>query len=191
MVSSIDSETVVIGSETVRSATVIWAAGVQASPLGRSIGAHVDKIGRVLVEPDLSAPGHPEVFVIGDLAAFVHQTGEPLPGLAPVAVQQGHHAALNIIRRCKGLQSLPFHYADRGILATIGRGVAVAQIRRLKFWGLPAWIVWALVHIFQLIGFRNRFVVMFEWAWAYLTYKRSARLIVGACNKEEANGDKN
>ncbi len=183
-VTSIDPENVVIGSEAVRSATVIWAAGVEASPLARSIGADVDQKGRVLVEPDLSVPGHPEIFVVGDLSAFVHQTGEPLPGLAPVAVQQGRHAALNIIRSYKGLQSRPFHYVDRGVLATIGRGAAVAQVGRLKFWGLPAWIVWVLVHIFQLIGFRNRFVVMFEWAWSYVTYKRSARLIVGTCQEQ-------
>lgn len=191
IVNSIDSENVIIGSEAVRSATVIWAAGVQASPLGRSIGADVDQKGRVLVEPDLSIPGHPEIFVIGDLSAFMHQTGESLPGLAPVAVQQGRHAALNIIRGCKGLQSRPFHYVDRGILATVGRGAAVAQIGRLKFWGLPAWIVWALVHIFQLIGFRNRFVVMSEWAWTYLTYKRSARLILGMCQEDVGNADEN
>ncbi len=183
VVSSIDSETVGIGSEAVRSATIIWAAGVQASPLGRSIDAHIDKIGRVLVEPDLSVPGHSEVFVIGDLAAFVHQTGEPLPGLAPVAVQQGRCAAQNIRRRCRGLPSRRFRYVDRGVLATIGRGAAVADFGRLKLSGLCAWIAWALVHIFQLIGFRNRFVVMFEWAWGYLTYKRSARLIIGVCDE--------
>jgi len=190
-VSSIDSENVVIGSETVPSETVIWAAGVEASPLGRSIEADLDQKGRILVEPDLSVPGHPEIFVVGDLSAFVHQTGASLPALAPVAVQQGRHAARNIILRCKGLQSQPFYYVDRGILATIGRGAAVAHLGPLKLSGVPAWVVWALVHIFQLIGFRNRFVVMFEWAWAYVTYKRSARLIIRAHEEGIANSSEN
>ena len=133
----------------------------------------------MLVEPDLSIPGHPEVFVIGDLAAFIHQDGRPLPGLAPVAIQQGRHAALNILRRGMGLMSRPFRYADRGMLATIGRAEAVADFKLVTMSGFPAWLVWIFVHIFFLIGFRNRFVVLFEWAWAYLTFQRSSRLITG------------
>jgi len=183
-VNSIQPDAIMIGSEKVLASTVIWAAGVQPSPLGRSIGGGMDRTGRVLVGPDLSVPGHPEVFVVGDLSAFVHQTGKSLPGLAPVAVQQGYHAARNIILRCKGFPSRPFRYVDRGVLATIGRGTAVANIGRLKLSGFAAWLAWVLVHIFQLIGFRNRFVVMFEWAWAYVTYKHSARLIMRVSEKD-------
>ena len=179
-VAAIEPGAVLVGEERVAAATVIWAAGVQGSPLARSLGCPLDRSGRVLVEPDLSVPGHAEVFVVGDLAAFVHQTGRPLPGLAPVAVQQGRHAARNIVRSCRGLPRRPFRYRDRGALATIGRGVAVADFGRWKLAGFGAWVLWALVHIFQLIGFRNRFVVMFEWAWAYVTRRRSARLILHA-----------
>ena len=178
-VTSIQPSAIVIGNERISAATVLWAAGVIASPLARSLSAPLDKAGRVLVEPDLSIPGHPEVFVIGDLAAFLHQTGRPLPGLAPVAIQQGRHAAKNILRRCQGLPSEPFHYVDRGILATIGRAAAVADFGVAKFSGFLAWVIWLFVHIFWLIGFRNRFIVLFEWAWAYITFQRSARLITG------------
>lgn len=178
-VSCIGPDGVVIRDERVHAATVLWAAGVMASPLARSLGVPLDPAGRVLVEPDLSIPGHPEVFVIGDLAVFPHQTGHPLPGLAPVAVQEGQHAARNVVRRCHGVLTEPFHYRDRGALATIGRAVAVAQFGPLKLSGFLAWMVWAFLHIFFLVGFRNRFVVLFEWAWAYVTMQRSARLITG------------
>lgn len=178
-VTSILPGVVVIGEERIPAATVLWAAGVAASPLARSLGVPLDRSGRVLVEPDLSIPGHPEVFVIGDLAAFVHQGATPLPGLAPVAVQQGRHAALNITRRRRGLPCKPFRYANRGTLATIGRAAAVADFGALKLSGFLAWIAWIFVHILFLVGFRNRFVVMFEWAWSYATWQRSARLITG------------
>ena len=177
-VKSIDRDNVVIDSGPIPAATVIWAAGVQASRLGGSLGTRIDPKGRVMVEPDLSVPGHPEISVVGDLAAFLHQTGEPLPGTAPVAIQQGQHAARNVIRRLGGARPRSFRYRDKGILATIGRGAAVARIGKLKLWGLPAWIAWALVHVFALIGFRNRLIIMIEWAWSYVTYKRSARLVV-------------
>jgi len=186
---SMQPGTIVIGEERVSAETVIWAAGVEPSPLGRSLGGPLDRSGRIVVEPDLSLPTQPEVFVIGDLATFLHQTGEPLPGLAPVAVQQGRHAARNIVRRCAGLGPRPFHYVDRGTLATIGRGAAVADFGGVKLSGFPAWSAWALVHILQLIGFRNRFVVMFEWAWAYITLQRSARLIIRATEDDSAYSD--
>jgi len=160
-------------------ATILWAAGVSASPLAKSLGVPLDRLGRVLVAPDLTIPGHPEVFVIGDLAAFSHQTGKPLPGVCPVAIQQGRHAARNILRARAGLPYKPFHYRDKGNLATIGRAQAVADLGRLRISGLAAWLAWLFVHIFFLIGFRNRFIVLFEWAWAYFTFQRGARLITG------------
>ncbi len=178
-VTSIRPGVVVVGDEHILASTVLWAAGVAASPLARSLGVPLDRAGRVLVGPDLTIAGHPEVFVIGDLAACVDQTGHPLPGLAPVAVQQGRHAAQNVQRRCGGLSYEPFRYVDRGTLATIGRAAAVADFGTVKLSGFPAWVAWIFIHIFFLIGFRNRFIVLFEWAWAYATWQRSARLITG------------
>jgi NADH dehydrogenase len=179
LVTNVSSDAVWVGGEQIRSRAVVWAAGVAASPLARSLGVALDRAGRVPVEPDLSLPGHPEVFVIGDLAAFVHQTGQPLPGLAPVAIQQGRTAADNVWRRLTGRPSRTFRYVDKGNIATIGRAAAVAMIRGLRLSGLVAWLAWLLVHIFFLIGFRNRFVVLFQWAWAYVTHQRGARLITG------------
>ncbi len=167
------------GSEWIATRTVLWAAGVAASPLARSLGVPLDHAGRVLVEADLTVPGHPEAFVIGDLAAFTHQGDRPLPGLAPVAVQQGRSAAANLLRSLRGEPTRPFRYRDRGRLATIGRAAAVADFGWLRLSGYPAWLAWSLVHVFFLIGFRNRFAVMFEWAWAYVTGQRGARLITG------------
>jgi NADH dehydrogenase len=167
------------GQEWIAAHTVLWAAGVEASPLARSLGAPVDRAGRVLVEADLSIPGHPEIRAIGDLASFLHQTGKPLPGVAPVAIQQGRHAARNIQRALHGAAPVPFRYRDRGNLATIGRSAAVADIAHLRLSGWFAWITWAFVHIFFLIGFRNRVLVMFEWAWLWFTHQRGARLITG------------
>lgn len=186
-VTSIRSGVVMVGDERIPAATVIWAAGVAASPLAQSLGVPLDHAGRVLVEPDLSVPGHPEVFVIGDLAAIANHAGHQLPGLAPVAIQQGRHAARNILRRCQGLPGAPFHYADRGTLATIGRAAAVARFRSVRLSGFLAWIAWIFIHIFFLIGFRNRFIVLFEWAWAYATWHRSARLITGGSNRISGN----
>jgi NADH dehydrogenase len=157
---------------------VLWAAGVAASPLARSLGVPLDRAGRVHVERDLSLPGHPEVFVIGDLA-ILEQDGTPVTGLAAVAVQEGPHAARNILHSIRDEPREPFHYRDKGILATIGRKAAVAAFGRVKISGFTAWLAWLFVHIFLLIGFRNRFLVMFGWAWTYVTYDRGARLITG------------
>ena len=178
-VTSVDGGGVSLGPERIAARTVLWAAGVAASPLARSLGTPLDRAGRAVVEPDLSIPSHPEVFVIGDLSVFLHQTGHPLPGLSPVAMQQGRTAAENILRSIQGKPRRPFHYFDKGTLAVIGRAAAVAEIAGLRLWGLPAWLVWCFVHIFYLIGFRNRFIVMIEWAWAYVSYQRGARLITG------------
>jgi NADH dehydrogenase len=161
--------------------TAIWAAGVSASPLLASLDVPLDRAGRALVEPDLSLPGHPEVFVIGDAAAVRTGEGESagcVPGLAPAAIQMGRLTAANLRRRLAGEATRPFRYRDKGQLATLGRSAAVAQIGRLRFTGYLAWLVWAMVHVAWLIGFRNRFVVLFEWAWLYFTQQRSARVII-------------
>ena len=177
-VTAVDQDGVSIGERRIESATVLWAAGVEASPLGADLGVPIDKMGRVLVAEDLSIPEHPEVFVIGDLAR-VEQDGQPVAGVAPAAIQMGHHAARAIAARLDGRGPGPFRYTDRGTMATLGRSAAIAQIRRLSLSGYPAWLAWLFVHLLFLIGFRNRLVVMFEWAKSYLTYGRSARLIVG------------
>jgi NADH:quinone reductase (non-electrogenic) len=178
-VTTIEAQRVVAGEREIAAATTLWAAGVRAPAIARSLGVELDRSGRVLVEADLSVPGHPEIFVIGDLACFLHQTGTPLPGLAPVAIQQGRHAARAIRRDLRGKPRKPFHYLDKGTLATIGRAAAVADFGFVKISGFFAWLAYLFVHLFFLIGFRNRFVVMFEWAWAYFTYQRAARLITG------------
>jgi NADH dehydrogenase len=177
--------TVSRGGETTHIAarTVLWAAGVQASPLGRvladQVGAQLDRAGRVLVSPDLTVPGHPEILVIGDLANFSHQTGQPLPGVAPVAIQQGAYAGALIRKRLAGKVTRPFHYWDKGSLATIGRAAAVADFGRIRVAGLLAWLIWLFVHLMYLVGFDNRLVVFFKWAYSYLTFNRGARLITG------------
>src|SRR5713226_7391639 len=174
MVTGVDDHSVNIGDMTIATRTVLWAAGVQASPLGRTLSAPVDRAGRVVVNEDLSLPGHPEVFVIGDLAAVPR-----VPGVAPAAIQEGTHAAKNILRMIRGQPTQPFHYWDKGSLATIGRAAAVADLGKLHISGFPAWFPWLAIHIFFLIGFRNRVLVILQWAWAYLTYQRGARLITG------------
>ncbi len=173
LVTGIDAGGVTLGTDRLAAKTVLWAAGVAASPLGRSLGVPLDRQGRVKVEPDLSLPGHPEVFVVGDLAAV-----EGVPGIAPAAKQMGRHAALNIRNSLVGGRRLPFRYRDYGQLATIGRNAAVAEIGRLHLSGYPAWITWLLAHIYFLINFRNRLVVMIDWAWAYWTFQRYARIII-------------
>jgi len=155
----------------------IWAAGNNASFVGKTLIAPVDRVGRVIVNDDLTIPGHPEVQVIGDLANFSHQTGEPLPGVSPVAMQQGRHAAHNILRMIRGEKPRPFRYFDKGSLATIGRNKAVADLKFFHLSGLPAWLAWLFVHIIFLVGFRNRVLVLIQWAWAYLTFNKGARLI--------------
>jgi NADH:ubiquinone reductase (H+-translocating) len=155
--------------------TIIWAAGVAASPLGKSLGAPLDRAGRVVVQPDLSAPGHPDVFVVGDLAA-AKSDGQPVPGVSPAAKQMGRHAAANILQRMRGHETRPFRYRDYGSLATIGRRAAVVMVGRFKFSGFFAWLFWLFVHIYFLIGFRNRLAVLLEWAWAYFSKERYARI---------------
>jgi NADH dehydrogenase len=178
-VTNIDGGGVSIGPEKIEARTIIWAAGVTASPLARSLGVPLDRAGRVKVLPDLSIPGHPEVQVIGDLA-FLQQEGKPVPGIAPAAIQEGKHAAENVLRALRGQPSLRFRYRDKGTVATIGRAAAVADLGRIKISGLIAWITWLVVHIYYLIGFRNRLLVLLEWAWAYIANHRGARLITGA-----------
>ena len=169
-----------VGGQEMHATLVLWAAGVSASPLGFALGGPVDRAGRVLVEPDLSLPAHPEVFVIGDLASLKQQDGTQLPGVAPVAMQEGRYVAKQIAADLAGNPRVPFRYVDKGSLATIGRAAAVAQFGKLHISGYLAWLSWLFIHIFFLIGFRNRILVMIQWAWSYFTYDRSARLITGA-----------
>lgn len=179
-VTAIDAHGVTLGESSLGARTVLWAAGVAPSPLGRQLGAPLDHAGRVQVLPDLSLPGHAEVFVIGDLACVSQANGKPVPGVAPAAKQMGRHAGHAIHASLQGDDSRrPFHYRDDGSLATIGRMAAVAQFGKLKLSGFPAWMVWLLAHIYFLIGFRNRLVVMLDWAWAYCTHQRSARIVSG------------
>ncbi len=176
-VTGIDAEGLSLGDERLLARTVVWAAGVAASPLGRELGVTVDRAGRVPVQPDLTLAGHPEVSVIGDLATL-QQDGRPVPGVAPAAMQMGRHAARNVLRALAGKERLPFRYADKGSLATIGRKAGVADFGRFHMSGFLAWLAWLLIHIFFLIGFRNRLVVMTDWAWSYFTHQRFARLIL-------------
>ncbi len=179
-VSDVRSGQVRIGDEVVPAEVVLWAAGVSASPLGCALGAPVDRAGRVFVNPDLSLPGHREVFVIGDLAILKDKNGNPLPGVAPVAMQQGAWVARQTKADFAGKPREAFHYFDKGSLATIGRAAAIAQFGKIHISGFIAWLTWLFVHIMFLIGFRNRIMVMLQWAWSYMTYERSAWLITGA-----------
>jgi NADH:ubiquinone reductase (H+-translocating) len=179
-VTSVDEQGVSAGARRIRSRCVIWAAGVAPSPLARSLGAPLDRVGRVKVHSDLSVPGAPEIFVVGDLAAVDDRHGRPVPGLAPPAIQGGRHAARQIVRALRGEPRQPFRYFDKGTLATIGRNVAVAQIGRIRTIGFFAWLLWLFVHIVMLIGFRNRLLVLAQWGWIYFRYERGARLITGA-----------
>jgi NADH dehydrogenase len=162
---------------TIPTQTVIWAAGNVASPILRSLDTPLDRAGRAIVEPDCTIPGHPEIFVLGDAAFFDHQEGGPLPGICPVAIQMGEYAARTIEGDLEGRPRSAFNYWDKGQLAVIGRGRAVADIWKLHFAGFLAWVIWTFVHIFFLIGFRNRLLVMIQWAWSYLTHGRGARII--------------
>ncbi len=179
-VTAIGEGFVEIGAERLEAGTVLWTAGVAASRLARSLAVPLDRAGRVFIEPDLTVPGHPEIFVIGDLANFPDPAGKPLPGVAQVAIQQGRHAARNIELACRGEPLRVFRYRDPGNLAVLGRAAAIADLKRIRLSGFPAWLFWCFVHILYLIGFRNRFIVLFEWAWAYVTWQRGARLITGA-----------
>jgi NADH dehydrogenase len=177
-VTSIDADGVAVGDERIATRTVIWAAGVAGSAFGGTLGAPLDRTGRVIVSPDLSIPGHRNVFVVGDVAHFV-QDGKPVPAVAPAAVQGARHAARNILRTLRGQPSVPFRYKDSGSLATIGRMAAVAELGRIRLSGPVAWAVWLFLHLMVLVGFRNRVIVFVQWAWSFFTYDRGARLITG------------
>lgn len=177
-VTGIDEFGVEIGAERIASRTVLWAAGVAASPLARTLGVPLDRAGRVIVTPELTVPGRNDIYVIGDLASLTVD-GHTVPGVAPAAIQMGQHAVENIRRAIRHEPLLPFSYRDKGSLATIGRAAAVADFGKLKLSGFVAWLAWLLIHILFIIGFRNRFLVLFEWAWSYLTWERGVRLITG------------
>ncbi len=179
VVTGLEPGLVHIGETTMPAAVTLWAAGVAASPLGKLLGAPTDRAGRVQVKPNLSLPEHGEVFVIGDLATLADTNGALLPGVAPVAMQQGGAAAKNVLQLIAGRATIPFRYHDKGSMATIGRAAAVAHIGKLDLTGFPAWLAWLFVHILFLIGFRNRLTVMIQWAWSYVTFERGARLITG------------
>jgi len=177
MVSRMEPGSVTIGSDVIHARTILWAAGVKPSPLNSAMGVKLGPIGRIIVEPDLSLPGFPTVFAIGDQANFSHGLAAPLPGIATYAIQAGRHVGRNLKREAAGKKPLPFVPRDKGIMATIGRAFAIVERGRVKFSGFFAWMAWLVVHIFYLIGFRNRVVVLFQWAWSYVTFRRGARLI--------------
>jgi len=174
-----------VGDEFIPCRVKIWAAGNIASFVGKSLGAPVDRVGRVIVNKDLTVPNHPEVQVIGDLANFSHQTGEPLPGVSPVAMQQGRHAARNILAMIDGWKPQRFWYFNKGSMATIGRNKAVADLKLVHLSGIAAWLAWLFVHVIFLVGFRNRLAVLFQWAWAYFSFNKGARLITRNFQSEQ------
>jgi NADH:quinone reductase (non-electrogenic) len=182
---NVTEEGVQVGNEFIPCHVKIWAAGNNASHVGKSFPNLLDRVGRIIVNEDLTISGHPEVQVIGDLANFSHQNGEPLPGLSPVAMQQGRHAARNVLAMIDGRKPERFRYWDRGTMATIGRNKAVADLRFVHLSRLPAWLAWLFVHIVFLVGFRNRLLVLFQWAWAYLTFNKGARLITRNFQSEQ------
>jgi NADH:quinone reductase (non-electrogenic) len=188
LVTNVQPGLVSVGKEKIPAAVILWGAGVSASVLGKMLGVPVDKAGRVIVQPDLTVPGHPEVFVAGDLASAKRKNGQPVPGVAPAAIQMGKFAARQIKRSVAGKPREEFEYLDKGSLATIGRSRAVADLGKLHISGYFAWLAWLFIHLLFLIGFRNRFFVMTEWAWAYLTYNHSARLITEPGEKEKIAG---
>ena len=179
VVTDVTADHVTVADRPIATRTVFWAAGNQASPLGAALGAPLDRSGRVLVAPDLSVPAHPEVFVVGDLAAVKRFGDSWVPGVAPAANQEGAHAARSVIRRVQGAPTRPFRYLNKGDLATIGRNHAVAVFGHFRFRGILAWLLWVFVHIMYLVGFRNRVIVLFQWAWAWFTYQRGVRVITG------------
>ena len=182
---NLSEEGLQVGDEFIPCRVKIWAAGNNASFVGHSLGAPIDRVGRVIVNKDLTIPDHPEVQVIGDLANFSHQTGQPLPGVSPVAMQQGRHAAHNILAMIDGRKPQPFWYFDKGSMATIGRNKAVADLKLIHLSGIPAWLAWLFVHIIFLVGFRNRLAVLFQWAWAYFSFNEGARLITRNFQSEQ------
>jgi NADH dehydrogenase len=183
IVTRIEPDAVYVGDERIPTRTVFWAAGNAASPLGKKLGAPVDRVGRVLVNPDLSIPGHPEVFVAGDLAFIKRENGRQVPGVCPAANQEGTRAAKNVRRLMGRLPTKPFHYFNKGDLAVIGRSRAIADFGKVRFSGRPAWLLWLFVHIMYLVGFRNRLSVFIQWAYSYVTYQRGVRLITNVERK--------
>jgi NADH dehydrogenase len=191
MVTSIEADSVSIGKEKIPAAVILWGAGVSASPLGKMLGVPTDRAGRVVVQPDLTVPGYPEVFVVGDLASAKRRNGQPVPGVAPAAIQMGKFVARQIKRTVEGQPREQFEYLDKGNLATIGRSHAIADFPgKIHISGYIAWLSWLFIHLFFLIGFRNRFFVMIEWAWAYITYNHGARLITGVDMREQVERPK-
>ena len=185
-VERIDNDGVLVGGEVIPCRTVLWAAGVRPNPLAAALGAARDRAGRILVEPDCTIPGHSEVFVIGDMAALTPAgASAPLPGISPVAIQEGHTAARNILRTKAGMPPEPFRYFDKGFMATIGKARAVAQLGRLRMTGFLAWLSWVVVHLWYLVGFRNRLVVFLDWIWAYVISSHSARIISGRSTRPD------
>jgi len=182
-VTGIDDLGVSIGDKRIDTRTVLWAAGVAGSRLGKTMGVPLDRAGRVVVKPDLSIPGHPEAFVVGDLSSCM-QDGKPIPGVAPAAMQGARQTAINIFRLIQGEPTVPFRYVNKGSLAAIGRSAAVADLGKLKLSGPVAWLAWLFIHLMFLIGFRNRFIVVFQWAWSFLSYDRGARLITGPLHRD-------
>jgi NADH dehydrogenase len=178
-VTEVEADAVQVGGDRIPAHTILWSAGVAGAAVGASLGVPLDRIGRIAVQPDLSVPGHPEVFVAGDLANFSHQTGSPLAGVAQVAKQEGAHAARNVQALDAGRATTEFRYRDPGNMATVGRAAAIADFGWLRVSGLLGWLMWLFVHIMFLVGFRNRLSVLLQWAAAYLTYQRSVRLITG------------
>jgi NADH:ubiquinone reductase (H+-translocating) len=185
-VTGIDGDGVQIGDERIGTRTVLWAAGVMGSGFGRAIGVPLDRAGRIIVEPDLTIAGHPNVFAIGDGACLM-QDGVPVPGVAPAAVQEALHTANNILRAMRGESRLPFRYRNKGSLATIGRSAAVADFGRLKLSGPLAWLAWLVLHLMFLVGFRNRMIVLFQWLWSFMSYDRGARLITGPLKRDPSH----
>lgn len=188
-VTRVSPDAVWVGGEQIRTRTVLWAAGVAAPPLTQTLGVALDRARRIVVQPDCSVPGHPEVFAVGDVASYRDEKGDLLPGVAPVAIQQGRAVAANLLRRFRGEPTKPFRYRDKGSMATIGRAAAVAVVGPLRLDGVIAWLAWLFVHIMYLIGFRNRLMVLLGWAWAYVTWARGARLITGPWRPRSAASD--
>jgi NADH dehydrogenase len=178
-VTAIDGRGVWLGEELIPSSAILWTAGVRPSPLVAGLGVPLDRAGRAIVEADCSLPGHPEAFAIGDVAAFVPEGGAPLPGTSPVAMQQGRYVAQAIMRSLHGEPRAPFRFVDKGQMATIGRSRAVAEVGKLRLHGLVAWLAWLFVHLWYLIGFRNRLAVFIDWCWSYVSFRHGARLITG------------
>ena len=180
VVNEVNDRGVSVDGEFIASRTVVWAAGNHAAAIGRSIGAETDRAGRVLVNKDLSVPGHPEIFAIGDMVAFKDETGKTVPGVSPAAMQMGRHASKNVLFLNRGEVTKEFHYFDKGSMATIGRNKAIADLKFARFGGLFAWLTWLFVHLIFLVGFRDRLLVLFQWTWSYLTFSRGSRLIYGS-----------